>query len=461
MSRPLIAIPLLAACARGERPASTATEPTLTLHAADVSAIVGPFVDGGWARAVEVALITRAGVERHGFGVAQGATAPTADTPFPIGSISKVFTATALAVMIEQKRATLGEPVAKLLPPPVKLSDARITLAQLATHTSGLPRLPDNIALDADDPYANYDVAKLYDYVGRATLAHPPGEAYDYSNLGAGLLGHALALRANTSYAALVHELVAVPLGMGATSAAPSVDVMSRIATGLDGNGEPATPWQFDVLAPAGAIVSTARDMVRFVRASLDVESVSDPVLRAAIAATHAQHATRPGGAIGLGWHIGLSDLPAVRWHNGATDGYYGFVAFDAERHIGVVMLATTGAVMRGDALGVALLRLLRGEPHAFELPATVSVDAMRLDRCVGRYEASPQFAIAVTHDAGAQTLMLQATGQPKLRAWPRAENVFYLRTIDNVTVEFHIAGDRADAMTLHQSGVDVVLKRP
>ena len=129
-----------------------------------------------------------------------GTVAPDANTVFEIGSITKVFTALVLADMVERGEVKLDDPVAKFLPSTVQVPgrDGReITLLDLTNQVSGLPRLPGNLKpADAGDPYADYGPARLYEFLSAYTLPRDIGEKYEYSNLGVGLLGHALALKA-------------------------------------------------------------------------------------------------------------------------------------------------------------------------------------------------------------------------------------------------------------------------
>src|SRR5262249_39710443 len=124
--------------------------------------------------------------------------APGADTEFEIGSISKVFTTTLLAEMVGRGGVALDGPGQKLLPKGVRAparGDKQITLFALATASSGLPRLPDLKPAHPNDPYADFRPADLYAWLGKHELRRDPGAKYEYSNLGMGLLGHALALR--------------------------------------------------------------------------------------------------------------------------------------------------------------------------------------------------------------------------------------------------------------------------
>ena len=158
-------------------------------------------------------------------------------TLFEIGSITKVFTGILLAEMAERGNVRLEQPVAELLPGDVVVPSRhgrQIRLVDLSTHSSGLPRMPDNFTpADPGNPYADYTVAKLYDFLRRHELRRDIGVEAEYSNVGVGLLGHALARRAGTSYEALVtarildplrndvHEGHAVPRGCRDTCAGP------------------------------------------------------------------------------------------------------------------------------------------------------------------------------------------------------------------------------------------------
>src|SRR5262249_11166935 len=122
------------------------------------------------------------------------------DTVFEIGSITKVFTSLLLADAVKRREVALTDPISKFLPDRVKSperGDRAITLQDLSTHTSGLPRLPANFApKNASNPYADYSVEDLYQFLGGYQLTRDIGTQYEYSNLGGGLLGHVLALRA-------------------------------------------------------------------------------------------------------------------------------------------------------------------------------------------------------------------------------------------------------------------------
>src|SRR5450755_4071616 len=177
---------------------------------------------------------------------------PDGDTVFEIGSITKVFTSLLLADMVERGEVKLDDPVSKFLPPTVTVpsrNGRQITLLDLSMQISGLPRLPDNMKpADAANPYADYDAAKLYEFLSRYKLTRDIGEKYEYSNLGVGLLGHALALKAGLSYEQLVRRRVLEPLGMTSTSVTLSDSQKKRLATGYDSALSPVKNWDLDAL---------------------------------------------------------------------------------------------------------------------------------------------------------------------------------------------------------------------
>jgi CubicO group peptidase (beta-lactamase class C family) len=173
-------------------------------------------------------------------------------TVFEIGSISKVFTSLLLADAVERGEVSLTDPVATFLPASVPMPERgrAITLQDLATHTSGLPRLPTNMTpQDGNNPYADYTVAQLYAFLSGYALPRDVGAQYEYSNLGGGLLGHVLALRAGSSYEALVESRITGPLGMNSTRITLPAEMRARLAAGYGPTLQPATNWDLPTLA--------------------------------------------------------------------------------------------------------------------------------------------------------------------------------------------------------------------
>ena len=146
---------------------------------------------------------------------AEGAGPVDGDTVFEIGSVTKVFTGLLLAEAVSRNELKLKDPISRFLPASVKVPERngrQITLLDLATHTSALPRLPDNLVpKDAENPYADYTVEQMYAFLRDFKPTRDIGSEYEYSNFGAGLLGHVLALQAGMNYEALVRDRICRP----------------------------------------------------------------------------------------------------------------------------------------------------------------------------------------------------------------------------------------------------------
>ena len=289
---------------------------------------------------------------------------PGGDTVFEIGSVTKVFTSTVLADLVSRGELTLDTPVQGLLDGdvPVPARDgARITLEHLATHSSGLPRMPDNFdPADFANPYVDYTEERLYEFLSSYELTRGVGETVEYSNLGYGLLGHALARGTGRDYEALVAQVVLEPLAMADTAVTLSPSLRERLAAGHDDSLDPVALWDFAALSGAGSFRSTVNDMLLFLEANID--PWSSP-LSEALRSAHARRADMPDPdmGIGLGWIV--HDTKDGRdgrmlWHNGGTGGYSSFVGFDPESQVAVVVLSNAAAPV--DFLGFRLLNRAR-----------------------------------------------------------------------------------------------------
>lgn len=303
-----------------------------------------------------------------GFGhvSATNAVPPDAQTLFEVGSVTKVFTAIALARLELDGKLKLTDTLRVSLPEKVVLASALepVTLLHLATHTSGLPRLPGNLDTSAENltnPYAKYDATQLYQFLAGAKPNNPPGRLMDYSNVGFAVLGHVLTLKAEQPYEDLVRGALLEPLGMTNTAIRLSDEQRVRLTRGHSPKGEEVSGWDFDVFAPTGAFRSNASDMLTFIEANL--AGGETPVGRSL---THARQLRKVGdaGDLPLGWQreVTLQGGLEVYWHNGGTGGYASFIAFNRTQQIGVVVLSNHGDAMAGkfdvDRIGMDLLKL-------------------------------------------------------------------------------------------------------
>lgn len=387
------------------------------------------------------------------------------DTVFEIGSVSKVFTSLLLADMVQRGDVALDDPIAKYLPADVKVpqrNGKQITLVDLATHTSGLPRLPSNLKpKDQANPYADYTVANLYAFLSSYSLPRDIGSQFEYSNLGGGLLGHVLALRAGTDYETLVRTRITGPLGMHSTAIALSPDLQARLTPGHDAQLRRAVGWDLPTLAGAGAIRSTVNDLLTFVGANLGyVQSPLASAMRAMLAVS--RPAGTPRLTVGLGWLTRISPAPKIVWHNGGTGGYRSWIGFDPAARIGVVVLSNASTPEGVDDIGGYILDPAIGPLTAANLkPKThtqVPIDPALLDRCVGRYQLAPNFILSITRDG--DRLFAQATGQGRFEVFPEGEKDFFAKVAD-IQMTFVVdAAGKAGSIVLHQQGVDTPAKR-
>jgi CubicO group peptidase (beta-lactamase class C family) len=375
-------------------------------------------------------------------------------TIFEIGSMSKVFTSLLLAEAVQRGEVSLDEPVAKLLPPGTKVPERggkEITLIDLATHTSGLPRIPTNFApKDPKNPYADYGPAQLYQFLAGYSLPRDIGSKYEYSNFGAGLLGFVMSRSAHTDYATLIQRRIAGPLGMGSTTVALSPEQRARLAKGYDITGEPASNWDLDALAGAGAIRSDAEDILTLLAAELG--SVKTPLAVAMKAQLVPRRPTgSPSTEVALGWHI--TNFPGGRqivWHDGGTGGYRSMMAFDPQAGVGVVTLSNRFTEAGVDDIP---MHILTGVPLA---PAPVAhhevaVDPAAMQGLVGRYQLAPQVFVDVTFKDG--KLWAQVTGQPAYPVFMEGPRQFFWKVVE-ASADFEVdAQGRATAMILHQAG--------
>ena len=269
------------------------------------------------------------------------------DNIFEIGSITKVFTATVLAEMYLNKKLGLKDPIAKYLSKGVhalEYNKRKVNFIDLSTHTSGLPRLPGNFAEKVKnplDPYAEYSKEDLFNYVSNYKLKSEPGKSYEYSNLGAGLVGDILANIEKTTYEDLITKHLSSKLKMNNTSINFSRKQMINFSSGHNEAGEVTPMWNWGSMAGAGALKSDLNDMMIFLSANMGL--IPDNPLQKAMNLAHQVKFKGEGMDLGLGWHITpLGKNDKVIWHNGGTYGFRSFIGFIKDKKIGVVILSNS-----------------------------------------------------------------------------------------------------------------------
>jgi D-alanyl-D-alanine-carboxypeptidase/D-alanyl-D-alanine-endopeptidase len=263
------------------------------------------------------------------------------ETLFEIGSITKIHTALLLADLARGGVLAIDDPAAKHLPADFILPerDGRaITLADLATHTAGLPRFPSMNGLDA---MRSYSVADLKAWLAAFKLPRAPGSGWEYSNMGYALLGLALSHRADRPYDELLKRNILDPLGLANTFLRLPVPIAARLAEGHDAKLNPTPPFDMGIFAPAGGLRSTVADLARFLRAVMPGSGSSiEPSARLLLQTL--RPALAAGGQQALGWEV----LPAREGDyvskDGVTMGQCATAVFDPATRMGVVILSNT-----------------------------------------------------------------------------------------------------------------------
>jgi D-alanyl-D-alanine-carboxypeptidase/D-alanyl-D-alanine-endopeptidase len=383
------------------------------------------------------------------------------DSVFEIGSVTKVFTATLLAEMVERGKVRLNDPISKYLPKSVKTptrDGKEITLLDLSSQVSGLPRLPGNFTpKDPQNPYADYSVEQMYAFLSSYTLTRDIGAKYEYSNLGVGLLGHILTLRAGKDYETLVHTRIGRPLKMESTGIKVTPKTQARQAGGHNPALLPVPNWDLPTLAGAGALRSTVNDMLKFVAANLGLKK--SPLL-AAMQKTHqSQHDTGvPDLEVGLGWHILKKFDTVIVWHNGGTGGYHSFIGFDPKARKGVVVLSNAANDI--DDIGRHLLesRYPLAKVEAPKERKAIKLEAKIFDAYVGEYQLVPNFVIIISREG--DQFFGQATGQGKFELFAETETDFFLKAVDAQITFVKDDKGQVTHLVLHQGKVDQPAKK-
>ena len=324
--------------------------------------------------AIVIGLVDPNGTQFYGYGNMSNANHITVnkDTIFAIGSITKVFTTILLADMVNRGLVNLDDPIEQYLPPSIKVpsfNGQKITLENLATHTSGLPEFPGSLCVsnfngtgDDDDSIQarlffiecdkNYTFDQLYQDLSNTILIREPGLKFEYSTFGISLLGHILALKSGMSYDRLVEERILNVLGMNSTSIVLSDAQKSRLAIGHL-NGQELPFWNTSrPIAPAGGLHSSVADMLKFASANL---GLIDTKINNAMKESHIIILdSRLGKAfsnnytayVSLGWIIATDFGTQIVEHNGETaDGYNSFIALNISKDKGIVIIASASSI--------------------------------------------------------------------------------------------------------------------
>ncbi len=291
-------------------------------------------------------------------------------TQFEIGSITKAFTGMLLAEAVRRGEVTLDSTLGALLPTTSESPIRSVTLRELCTHTSGLPRLPrtPGVMVRAvcsswfgTNPYRGLSSDSVLRVAQRQRLEHR-GQ-YRYSNLGTSVLGHALAAAAGHDFPTLLSERICAPIGMGATGIVTSADALPR---GWTSAGRSSQPWLLSGYGPAGGAVSTITDMTRLMNALIDGTA---PGL-ASLDSLGSFLPKQPARASGMFWVIDtIPDTDHVMvWHNGQTGGYSAHLVLYPQTRRAIVVVANIARATELQRIAQALWRWLELTSQAEQL---------------------------------------------------------------------------------------------
>jgi D-alanyl-D-alanine-carboxypeptidase/D-alanyl-D-alanine-endopeptidase len=356
---------------------------------------------------------------------------PDGNPVFEIGSVTKVFTGLLLADMAEKNEVGLNKPVAKYLPAGFKVPEGNgktISLLDLATHTSGLPFMPNESTISNDSAAAKYSTADLRRFVASSELRNGVGEKWEYSNIGYWLLSEALASRAGLDYESLLRKRVITPLGLTNTAFALSPEMKANFAAGHNAVLQPSSPIStlliYSIMPAAGGLHSTANDLLKLLAVAMDYEH--SPLDGAMRLTWNTRRPMSHGFEQALGWTIIREQNSLLIVHDGGTFGYATSIAWDPVRRVGVVVLSNQVANV-GDVARHLLRPSIPLEKPTVTKRTEVALDPATLDIYVGNYEATGEGIFAVAREADSLTIRSPAEwGLPKFRLHPENRQDFF-----------------------------------
>jgi D-alanyl-D-alanine-carboxypeptidase/D-alanyl-D-alanine-endopeptidase len=411
-----------------------------------VQAIAGP--EGGMG--IVVGVLDEQGPRVVAYGDTGGADRRplNGDTVLEIASVTKVFTALLLADMVRTGDLSLTDPAAKYLPHSNGLS---MTLVDLATHTAGLPFMPDNLAALLESPAARYSKTDLYGFIASRPASADTGSRWAYSNLDYWLLQEVIAARAGSDFAQVLQSRVLTPLGLRNTAATWSPQLKAQAAAGHDAVLQPAPDIAslpvFNLMPGAGGMVSTANDLLKFLSVVMGYEDAKLAPSMAALLQTR-----RPAGGHeqALGWWVMGTGEDALVFHDGGSFGFSSSLAWQPQRRVGVVVLSnqTTGA--GGIARHLLQPNVPLGQPNRARRTEITLNDAV-LERYVGRYDMQDEGVVVIGRQGTLLTIELPASwGLPKLQLHAAKEREFFATELPlQATFEVDSTG-RVTRMLVH-----------
>lgn len=395
-----------------------------------IEKLIQEYVDGCEGVGAAVGVIDQGKIQFFTYG-----PSISVETIFEIGSITKVFTSLILMDMVTNGDIRLDDPIEMHLPDVnvPEFEGRKITLRHLATHHSGLPAMPDNLnPKDPKNPFADFAIEDLYQFLKQYKLQIAPGDRFEYSNVGMGLLGHILGKIRGFDFEELVRSHICEKLEMNNTKIILSNEMEKHFAKGYHKKQE--MPYlDIPALAGAGALRSNIREMTQFLTVSM---GLLDSPLSNLIAQCQKKQFSAAGpncDAIGLGWLLSHSSDADIIWHNGGTGGFRSFLGFNAKAQKGVVVLSNSTEGWP-DEFALSLLNPAYTKPA---INQSLAQDLDYLQQFVGSYELS------MGQQKIASTIKLEENGlafiipEGEVKLLPETKGVFSLKGMAGQKLRF------------------------
>jgi len=381
-------------------------------------------------------------------------------TTFEIGGLTSVFTALLLADMSKRGEVVLSDPVSKYLPAGVALpsqADQQISLADLATHTAGLPLMPANLhAKNPANPYADYTEKDLYQSLTNYKLVGRLGVDYNYSNVGIGLLALALSRRAEQTYETLLRTRIFDPLGMKNTGISTTPEMKAQFAVGHNSYLQPVGYWDPGVMAGAVGLKSTAQDLLTFVEAELGYRQT--PLAGAMAVMLSLRKPTRYAGLeLALGWHVLSTSATQIVWDNGGTGGFRAFMGFSPRSKVGIVVLSNTDGTNGIEDIGLRLFSTPPPEMLFQREHTEIKIDPSIFAKYVGVYQLSDGMLLTIMQ---AGDHLVAQLGQQKFQLAAESTKDFFVKNVEGQLTFVTDRAGNAYMVVMHQAGTDLPAKR-
>ena len=338
-----------------------------------VARIVKPYLEDDNTKQLQVGIIERGYTYHYTFVGDNASNIQTSDstTLFGIGSVTKTFTTALLAAMIADKVVKLTDPITNYLPDSITTANLhlqKITIEQLATHTSGFPKTPRNLPLkmrDKNNPYAHYELQDTYDFLmsykpvmnKRQAKASKKGKkVFSYSHFGMGLLAHLLENAAEKTYSKLLQQYVFNPIGLKDTGMSDDIEPSETILEGHDFSGNTLPLQHFASLGGSEGLYASLRDLVKFTQANM--KPIADYYFLNECFNVEKETDDKKVYT-GLGWFIieRGKQHPRIYTHSGKSGGFSVYVAFVEATQTAVVVLSNS--TKRVDEYGISILELI------------------------------------------------------------------------------------------------------